>query len=286
MDNKQAYISNIQIEGLCGSVDIDWRLQRGVNIISGINGSGKSTIIQALKETLINGVYIKNNLKPIDDIKIIFENGDILPSSKPIKINIDVVSTFDSDLQSRDAIQKLTDNMVRSDLDWQLYKALERYLKYQLKKGKQAIDFLMSGKDHVSEIDGIMSLRTNYFDIIDSLFKESNKTIIRDSNDMLFKYKNRELTPYQLSSGEKQMIVILTTVLTQDREPYILIMDEPEISLHFEWQKSLLENIMKLNPNLQIITSTHSPAMVMQGWISRVQDIEELSTSMEAKPVE
>ena len=41
--------------------------------------------------------------------------------------------------------------------------------------------------------------------------------------------------PYQLSSGEKQMLIILLTVLVEDDQPYVLFMDEPEVSLHIEW---------------------------------------------------
>ena len=43
-----------------------------------------------------------------------------------------------------------------------------------------------------------------------------------------------------------------------------------EISLHFEWQKQLIGLVLQLNPNIQIIMTTHSPAVVMDGWTDRV----------------
>jgi predicted ATP-dependent endonuclease of OLD family len=55
-----------------------------------------------------------------------------------------------------------------------------------------------------------------------------------------------------------------------------MLMDEPEISLHFEWQKILLESILEINPNAQIIVATHSPAMVMNGWLEHVHEINDL----------
>ena len=84
------------------------------------------------------------------------------------------------------------------------------------------------------------------------------------------------LTFRQLSSGEKQILIILLTVLVQNREPYVLLMDEPEISLHIEWQQRLLDLVVDLNPNAQVIITTHSPAVIMNGWMDRVTDVEDI----------
>ena len=85
------------------------------------------------------------------------------------------------------------------------------------------------------------------------------------------------LTPYQLSSGEKQLLVILLTVLVENNEHYALIMDEPEISLHIDWQQKLIGLIRELNPNAQIILSTHSPALIMDGWMGNVTEVNEIT---------
>ena len=85
------------------------------------------------------------------------------------------------------------------------------------------------------------------------------------------------LAPYQLSSGEKQMLVILLTVLVEDNKDYVLFMDEPEVSLHIDWQKRLIDLILELNPNVQIILATHSPAVIMNGWIDRVTEVTDIT---------
>ena len=85
------------------------------------------------------------------------------------------------------------------------------------------------------------------------------------------------LVPYQLSSGEKQMLVILLTVLVEDNKNYVLFMDEPEVSLHVEWQKRLIDLVIELNPNVQIILTTHSPAVVMNGWIDHVTEVSDIT---------
>ena len=113
--------------------------------------------------------------------------------------------------------------------------------------------------------------------IMDELFKDTNKTIDRKSNEIQFFQNGEILTPYQLSSGEKQMLVIMLTVLVENGEHYALLMDEPEISLHIEWQKGLLNLIRELNPNVQIILSTHSPALIMDGWMDIVTEVEDVT---------
>ena len=57
-------------------------------------------------------------------------------------------------------------------------------------------------------------------------------------------------------------------------------MDEPEISLHVEWQQQLISLIRRLNPNVQIILTTHSPALIMDGWMDAVTEVSEISTAL------
>jgi predicted ATPase len=112
---------------------------------------------------------------------------------------------------------------------------------------------------------------------LDELFVETGKRIIRTENEIRFTQIGEMLMPYQLSSGEKQLLIILLTVLVEDDLPYILFMDEPEVSLHIEWQKQLIDLVRELNPNVQIIMTTHSPAVIMNGWISCVTEVSDIT---------
>ncbi|MBQ2519229.1 MAG: ATP-binding protein, partial [Bacteroidaceae bacterium] len=56
----------------------------------------------------------------------------------------------------------------------------------------------------------------------------------------------------------------------------VLFMDEPEVSLHVEWQQRLIGLVRDLNPNAQIILTTHSPAVIMDGWADCVTDVEDI----------
>ena len=96
------------------------------------------------------------------------------------------------------------------------------------------------------------------------VFLDTLKSFIADKKFSLdkgeFKVERNGLLPIEsLSSGEKQLIILFTEALLQKQSPFIFIADEPELSLHIEWQRKILPSIQKLNPNAQIIVATHSP---------------------------
>ena len=70
------------------------------------------------------------------------------------------------------------------------------------------------------------------------------------------------LNPYLLSSGEKQILILLTEALLRAYEPVVYIADEPELSLHVVWQEKLLESLVSLSEQIQVIVATHSPDIV------------------------
>ena len=63
-----------------------------------------------------------------------------------------------------------------------------------------------------------------------------------------------------MSSGERQLLTMLYAVNRMSNNSIVLI-DEPEISLHIDWQESLLEKMMEQLKDRQIIVCTHSPAI-------------------------
>ena len=115
-------------------------------------------------------------------------------------------------------------------------------------------------------------------DLVDKLFAETGKKLIRTKNEIAFMQIGEELQPYKLSSGEKQMLAILLTVLIEDHQHYTLFMDEPEVSLHIDWQQKLIDMILMLNPNVQIVLTTHSPAVIMNGWMDHVTEVGDITT--------
>lgn len=80
----------------------------------------------------------------------------------------------------------------------------------------------------------------------------------------------------KISSGERQLVYIFLKVIRSKNKKSIILMDEPEISLHMNWQENLIDEIVILNPDAQIIIVTHSPAIVMKGWINSYIDMKNI----------
>ena len=101
-----------------------------------------------------------------------------------------------------------------------------------------------------------------YEDIANSFLED--KTIRVDENGRLKieLLSQPELNWRNLSSGEKQILILLTEALLQVDKPVVYIADEPELSLHVKWQEKLLESIVTLGRLKQIIVATHSPDIV------------------------
>jgi ABC-type glutathione transport system ATPase component len=159
-------------------------------------------------------------------------------------------------------------------LDIQLYNLQRKYLDYQVNIGNRIIEQLQQGKMDAAQL--LSQKKTRFQDMVDDLFRETGKRMVRTENEIRFTQIGETLLPYQLSSGEKQMLAILLTVLVEDEQPYVLFMDEPEVSLHIEWQKQLIDLCLELNPNVQIILTTHSPAVVMNGWVDAVTEVSDI----------
>lgn len=264
------YITQIEIDSLwSGRNHIIWNLDRQVNVLSGVNGMGKTTILnKVIKELSCCGNLGNKDVKGVH-LNVYPENADT--------IRYDIIRSFDRPLITADAVKKMDISLV-TELDWQLFNLQRKYLDYQVNVGNRIIQALQSGKSNVAEQAQTLSAKKKLFqDIIDELFKDTGKVIIRTENEIRFMQMGEELMPTQLSSGEKQMLAILLTVLVEDDKPYVFFMDEPEVSLHIEWQQKLIELILKLNPNVQIILTTHSPAVIMNGWLDRVTEVSDIT---------
>ena len=165
-----------------------------------------------------------------------------------------------------------------TELDWQLYVLQRKYLDYQVNIGNRIIAALQSGEPDAAErAQKLSEPKKKFQDLVDDLFADTGKTIVRTANEICLTQIGETLQPYQLSSGEKQMLVILLTVLIEDQKPYVLFMDEPEVSLHVDWQQRLIDIILELNPNVQIILSTHAPAVIMNGWMDNVTEVSDIT---------
>ena len=270
MQKYADYIEQIEIESLWGGrKHIVWNLDRKVNILSGINGVGKSTILNKVVKGLSQGGEFPSHL--LKGVHL-----QVFPADAKW-IKFDIIRSFDRPLINSEAINKL-DLSLATELDWQLFQLQRKYLDYQVNVGNRIIAALQSGtSDAAKRAQALSEPKKRFQDLIDDLFQETGKKIVRTENESRFSQLGETLYPYQLSSGEKQILVILLTVLVEDQQNYVLFMDEPEVSLHVEWQSRLIDLILDLNPNVQIILTTHSPAVIQNGWIDKVTEVSEIT---------
>ena len=260
-------IRMIEIDSLwSGKKHIVWHLDPHVNILSGINGVGKSTILNKVFRSVNTNGDLQNHL--LKGVHLVVEPEDAT------HIRYDIIRSMDSPLLNNETIN-LVDSRISSALDFQLYHLQRKYLDYQVNIGNRIIEQLQAG--HTDAAQQLSQAKTRFQDIVDELFEETGKKIVRTENEIRFSQIGETLMPYQLSSGEKQMLAILLTVLVEDQLPYVLFMDEPEVSLHIEWQKRLIDLVVEMNPNVQIILTTHSPAVIMNGWIDKVTEVSDIT---------
>jgi ABC-type cobalamin/Fe3+-siderophores transport system ATPase subunit len=111
-----------------------------------------------------------------------------------------------------------------------------------------------------SRIEASMAPIHKFTGTIDSLFSRNKRLKTLDNGLAVALEDGKIITPAQLSSGEKHLLVILLNAMTADQNS--VIVDEPELSMHIDWQHALTETIARLNPRCQLILASHSPEIM------------------------
>lgn len=251
------YIKNFEYHNLWNKYNVCWhQIHEDVNILVGINGKGKTTLLDA-----INAYYNfkpgKNNAKWIE----------ATPLDCPVVY-----------IQSADV-----PGNVRKKGNSILYENLMRVV-LQNEKQNSFFNYRMRALNYPEEASRIARRIDTLFLEIDGYFGQTGKRIEIDKERNFLVFREDAGVTIELdmlSAGEKQLLYILLTVFLMDEQPAVLLMDEPELSLHIEWQEKLIKSIRKLNPQCQVILTTHSPSIFVSGWESKLVYIEDLFSKME-----
>ncbi len=100
-------------------------------------------------------------------------------------------------------------------------------------------------------------------DTLNEFFNQSKKTVEVDSvGKIKVSHRGTQIPLEHLSSGEKQLLILLTHAHFSPSRGGVFIVDEPEISLHMRWQEMLVDSLLKSKTNNQFIVATHSPEIV------------------------
>lgn len=106
-------------------------------------------------------------------------------------------------------------------------------------------------------------------------FMEDKEISMTPNGDLQVTKEQKAINMPALSSGEKQLLILLIETLLQKNAPFIFLADEPELSLHIEWQSKIIPSIKKLNTAAQVIVATHSPEIAAGGQ-DKVIDMEDI----------
>ena len=124
--------------------------------------------------------------------------------------------------------------------------------------------------------DSLLKHKVNIFkEIYDKRNMYTKKTIEFNERGFDILQNGKPINLDFLSTGEKNDFVLLFDLMFRSAEFGVSIIDEPEISLHIDWQETLLDHMMTICAinNTQVIVSTHSPSVV-SGKIELLADLE------------
>lgn len=108
-----------------------------------------------------------------------------------------------------------------------------------------------------------------FTDIINSRLKFKEIRISRDEGIVVCKTNtNEQLKLNQLSSGERQEIILFYELIFESDKNIHLLIDEPEISLHIEWQYKFMDDLLKIvdKKKFKVTVATHSPQIINNHW--------------------
>jgi ABC-type cobalamin/Fe3+-siderophores transport system ATPase subunit len=246
-------------------------LNKVLSALIKIDSDSKNNFIENLSDKFSDELSLEDNIKNVakqiaernklNTKRTLFigsskDNFDLTPQKMREKFNVEFISTVNLSSNSISQYIGSDGNTKSTILDLEIEKEFSRL---------QAINKSLS-----------KILINKFIASVNCFFKDSNKEIIYKDNKFTIKIFNDEFIDIQdLSSGERQLIYIFLKLVNSSKKT-IFLMDEPEISLHLEWQEKLISEIMKLSPDCQLIIVTHSPAIVMNGWMDSYIDIDDI----------
>jgi predicted ATP-binding protein involved in virulence len=110
-----------------------------------------------------------------------------------------------------------------------------------------------------------------FSDIINSKMSSTKSIVIDRRKGFLFKTiggSGQDLSPKQLSSGEQHQVVLFYDLIFRAKPESLILIDEPEISLHVSWQRQFLKDLLRVNTlnKQEFLIATHSPQIIHDRW--------------------
>src|SRR5208283_1970283 len=150
-----------------------------------------------------------------------------------------------------------------------LYESKQQFLGYSKDDSKALLVYLDDLEQKLGAFDNLLEKLELFTGILnDRRFVFKTIQVDREKGFYFLTSKGKELALNQLSSGEQNEVVLLYELIFNAKPNTLVLIDEPEISLHITWQKEFLNDLLKIIKiqNIQVMIATHSPSIINDRW--------------------
>jgi len=122
-------------------------------------------------------------------------------------------------------------------------------------------------EDTLEKYDVLMPLQVQleaFIAFLDTHYRGKSVEVVQERGFVIRLDEEKTLPPGQLSSGEQQILTLAYQLVFKTRTGTLVLIDEPELSLHVNWQQSLIEDLSNLGQqqDLSFLLATHSPTVI------------------------
>lgn len=160
-----------------------------------------------------------------------------------------------------------------------LYESKQQFLGYSKDDSKALLVYLNDLENKLSVFDNLLEKLELFTGILNERrFTFKTIHVDREKGFYFKSSKGKELELNQLSSGEQHEVVLLYELIFNAKQNTLVLIDEPEISLHVTWQKEFLNDLLKIIKiqNIQVLIATHSPTIINDRWDDLVYNLEKV----------
>ncbi|MDR1761967.1 MAG: AAA family ATPase [Bacteroidales bacterium] len=140
---------------------------------------------------------------------------------------------------------------------------------YDSSAAKVLTVYLNDSEEKLRVYDDLLNKIELFVNILNEKRFAFKSIVINGTQGFYFQLSNgQRLNLTDLSSGEQQEVVLLYELLFKTNPNTLILIDEPEISLHVMWQKAFIQDLQRIAKMKQIsfLVSTHSPQIINDKW--------------------
>lgn len=189
-----------------------------------------------------------------------------LDSSYPNRLRSETNIFTEGEYEKRYKILKIKQKKLA---EFSLYESKQEFLTFSNEDAKALSVYLKDFELKLGVFDALLEKLELFTNILNERRFTFKSIHISKDKGFLFKTsKGKELDLSQLSSGEQHEVVLLYELIFNVKPNVLVLIDEPEISLHITWQKEFLKDLLKIVKiqNIQVLIATHSPSIIDDRW--------------------